>query len=64
MTIAFTDDTSLDENLGHRGGPTWKTPDPTPDEIYGPGGYLERIQATWTDDERRLRCSTMKGRPE
>ena len=58
----ITDDTSLPENLGKRGGVTVTVRDPTLEEIYGPGGYLERIRSRWTEQEYLARASTGKGR--
>lgn len=48
MHSAFTDDTSLPQNLGHRGGANQAVPPPTEAEIEA---ATAAMRATW-DDER------------
>jgi hypothetical protein len=63
LMLEFTDDTSLVVNLGSAGGIKVRAADPTEEEIYGPGGYLERIRSAWSEEERLARMSAASGVP-
>ncbi len=49
---AYTDNTSLTENLGKHGGVTVRAPDPSPEELEA---LKARIRRSWTDPVLRLR---------
>lgn len=51
--------TSLKENLGHRGGPSVRVPDPTPLAIRI---ACKRLQKLWSDAERHERSRYYQGR--
>ena len=52
MRQRFTDDQTLDENKGQRGGIARLAPDPSPEEILA---AAEAIRASWTPLNRRNR---------
>lgn len=52
MAQRYTDDRSLSENVGRRGGIKVATPDPTPEEI---AAEAAKIRESWTAHGRRNR---------